>query len=107
MNVPKGASSALAVLVAINILNFYDRNVGGALTEPIRTEFDLSDTQIGLLGSVFTWLYATVGLPLGSVADRWSRKKLLAGGMVIWSALTGMTALRSSRAYWRNMVAST
>lgn len=98
MNLPKGASSALAVLVAINILNFYDRNVGGALTEPIRKEFALSDTQIGLLGSVFTWLYATVGLPLGSVADRWSRRKLLAGGMVIWSALTGMTALATTYA---------
>jgi len=94
----RGARAALAVLVAINILNFYDRNVAGALVEPIRKEFHLSDTQIGLLGSVFIWLYALVGIPLGSIADRWSRKKLLAGGIVVWSVLTGLTALATTYA---------
>ncbi len=91
-----GAKSALAVLVAINILNFYDRNALGALTEPIRKEFHLSDTQVGLLGSVFTWLYAVVGVPIGNLADRWHRKKLLTAGIVVWSALTGMAALAST-----------
>jgi MFS family permease len=91
-----GAKSALAVLVAINILNFYDRNVIGALAEPIRKEFHLTDTQVGFLGSVFIWLYAVVGVPLGSVADRWNRKKLLTGGIVVWSALTAMAALAST-----------
>jgi MFS family permease len=89
----KDAKTALAVLVAINILNFYDRNVTGALVEPMRKEFHLSDTQIGLLGSIFIWLYALIGVPLGNVADRWSRKKILAGGIVVWSALTALTAL--------------
>jgi len=92
----QGVKAALAVLVAINILNFYDRNVAGALTEPIRKEFHLSDTQIGFLGSVFIWLYALVGVPLGNVADRWSRKKLLAGGIVVWSALTALAALATT-----------
>ncbi|HMC60638.1 MAG TPA: MFS transporter, partial [Candidatus Solibacter sp.] len=64
-----GSTTALAVLVAVNILNFYDRNVIGALTEPIRKEFGLSDSQVGLMGSAFIWLYALVGLPLGRVAD--------------------------------------
>ncbi len=84
---------SLIVLVAINILNFYDRNVAGALVEPMRREFGLDDTQVGLLGSAFIWIYAIVGVPLGAVADRWSRKRLLAGGMVIWSALTALAAL--------------
>jgi predicted MFS family arabinose efflux permease len=83
---------AAVVLFAINILNFYDRHVPGALTEPLRKEFHLTDTQVGLLGSVFIWLYAIVGVPLGLVADRWSRKKLLALGVVIWSSLTAMAA---------------
>src|SRR6266566_6877748 len=87
-----GAASSLAVLVAVNVLNFYDRHVLGALTEPIRKEFGLSDAQVGLLGSAFIWLYALVGLPLGRVADRWSRKKLLACGMVVWSGLTALAA---------------
>ncbi|HWE51026.1 MAG TPA: MFS transporter [Bryobacteraceae bacterium] len=93
-----GAKSALAVLVAINILNFYDRNAIGALTEPIRKEFHLSDTEVGLLGSVFTWLYAVVGVPIGNFADRKSRKTILAAGIVVWSALTGTAALASSYA---------
>jgi MFS family permease len=86
-------STALVVLIAVNILNFYDRHVLGALTEPIRKEFGLTDAQVGLIGSAFIWLYAAVGLPLGRMADRWSRKKLLASGMAVWSALTAMAAL--------------
>src|SRR5215831_6334808 len=92
----KGGNAALAVLVAVNILNFYDRHVIGALTEPIRKEFGLSDAQVGLIGSAFIWLYAIVGLPLGRVADSSSRKKLLAGGMLVWSALTGVAAMATN-----------
>jgi predicted MFS family arabinose efflux permease len=89
---------ALLVLVAVNILNFYDRNILGALAEPIRKDFGLTDTQVGLLGTAFIWLYAIIGLPLGKIADTRSRRKLLAGGMVVWSALTAVAALASS--YW-------
>jgi MFS family permease len=96
MNRTTGSTAALAVLVAVNILNFYDRHVIGALTEPIRKEFGLSDSQVGLMGSAFIWLYALVGLPLGRVADRWSRRKLLAGGMLVWSALTATAAMAVS-----------
>ena len=98
MNKSAGSTTALAVLVAVNILNFYDRNVIGALTEPIRKEFGLSDAQVGLMGSAFIWLYALVGLPLGRVADSWSRKKMLAGGMMVWSALTATAAMAVSYA---------
>jgi MFS family permease len=91
-----GSTISLAVLVAVNILNFYDRHVIGALTEPIRKEFGLSDGQVGLMGSAFIWLYALVGLPLGRVADRWSRRKLLACGMLVWSALTATAAVAAN-----------
>jgi predicted MFS family arabinose efflux permease len=84
------------VLFAINALNFYDRHVPGALTEPIRKEFHLTDTQIGLLGSVFIWIYALVGLPLGRIADSASRKRLLASAMFLWSALTASAAFAAS-----------
>lgn len=93
---PPQRNVALAILVAINVLNFYDRHVIGALVEPIRREFHLDDTQIGLLGSVFIWLYAVIGVPLGNMADRFSRKKLLAGGILVWTALTGIAALAST-----------
>src|SRR5215475_4079281 len=92
MGAKAGATTSLAILVAVNILNFYDRHVIGALTEPIRKEFHLTDSQVGLIGSAFIWLYAIVGLPLGRMADAWSRKKLLAGGMIVWSGLTALAA---------------
>ena len=91
-----GLRASLIVLVGINILNFYDRNVAGALTEPIRKEFNLSDTQIGFLGSAFIWLYAIVGVPLGRLADTWSRRKLLAGGVLVWSALTAFAGFAAN-----------
>ena len=84
--------TSLAVLMAVNILNFYDRQLVGALTEPIRKEFSMSDAQIGLIGTAFIWLCALAGLPLGRVADTASRRKLLAAGMLVWSALTGLAA---------------
>jgi predicted MFS family arabinose efflux permease len=84
------------VLFAVNVLNFYDRHVPGALTEPIRKEFHLTDTQIGLLGSAFIWIYALVGLPLGRIADSASRKKLLAVAILIWSSLTASAAFAGS-----------
>jgi MFS family permease len=86
----------MLVLFAVNILNFYDRQVPGALVEPMRKEFHLTDTQIGLLGSVFIWLYAIVGVPLGRIADTWSRKKLLAWGVLVWSALTAFGGIASN-----------
>ncbi len=81
---------SLAVLFAINVLNFYDRQVLGALLEPIRKEFHLSDTQLGALGTWPIVVYALVGLPLGRRADAGSRKRLLAAGMAVWASLTGL-----------------
>jgi len=95
---PKKNTALFSVLVlfAVNILNFYDRHVPGALVEPMRKEFHLSDTQIGLLGSVFIWLYAIMGVPLGRIADSGSRKKLLGWGLVVWASLTASAAIATN-----------
>jgi predicted MFS family arabinose efflux permease len=87
------AAFALFVLFAINLLNFFDRQLLGALGEPIRKEFHLSDTALGLLGTVATLMYALVGLPLGRLADRWSRTRLIAIGTAAWSLLTAASGL--------------
>ncbi|MBI3406408.1 MAG: MFS transporter, partial [Acidobacteria bacterium] len=84
------------VLFAINILNFYDRHVPGALVEPLRQEFHLTDTQNGLLSSAFVWIYALVGLPIGRLADRASRKKLLGAGVFVWASLTAFGGMATS-----------
>lgn len=90
---------ALGVLFAINTLNFFDRQVFGAIAEPVRKEWALSDSAIGLIGTAFTLVYAAVGLPLGRMTDKVSRKKVLAGGVFIWSLLTAASGLAMS--YWQ------
>src|SRR5260370_2975469 len=84
----KIARWSLLVLVAINILNFYDRHIAGALVEPMRREFSLSDTQIGGLNTAFTILYGPVGLPLGPSSSPLSRKKLPTRAVLVWTAST-------------------
>ena len=64
-----GSGYALVVLFAINLMNFFDRQLLGGVGEGIRREWALSDTALGLLGTVFTLLYAVVGLPLGRLSD--------------------------------------
>src|SRR5437773_4291796 len=76
------------VLVGINTVNFYDRQVLGAVQEKVRTEWGLSDSKLGWLGTAFILLYAVVGLPLGRLADVGRRKWILAGGVGLWSLLT-------------------
>jgi MFS family permease len=82
----------LLVLFLVNVLNYYDRQVLGAIFEPLRHEFRLSDTQLGALTTVFTLVYAVAGLPLGRLADRVRRGPLLAAGVAVWSALTALGA---------------
>jgi MFS family permease len=83
----------LSLLLAINTLNFFDRTILSAVTEPIRKEWGLSDTQLGWLGTAFTLLYAFVGVPLGRLTDVWYRKRLLVAGLAMWSALTYASGL--------------
>jgi predicted MFS family arabinose efflux permease len=87
------ASFALFILFAVNLLNFYDRQLAGALAEPVRKEFHLSDTSLGLLGTVFTLMYAVVGLGFGRAADTWYRTRLIAIGTAVWSVLTAASGL--------------
>jgi MFS family permease len=90
---------SLLVLLLINTANFFDRQILAAVTEPVRREWNLTDTEIGWLGMAFTLLYALAGLPLGRLADKRSRKRLLAAGVAVWSGLTFVSGL--SRSFWQ------
>jgi MFS family permease len=90
---------ALAVLFAINLMNFFDRTIFGAIGEAVRKEWGLGDAAIGLLATSFTLVYAVVGLPFGRLSDRFARKKILAGGLFAWSLLTSASGL--ARNYWQ------
>jgi len=79
----------LAMAFTINIFNMTDRLVMGIVLEPIKAEFALSDLQLGILsGLAFTIVYSTIGIPLGSVADRVMRRNLVAACVGLWSAMT-------------------
>src|SRR5687768_2301310 len=93
------ATYALVVLFLINTMNFFDRVIGGALGEPIRREWGLSDSALGALGTAFTLLYAFVGVPLGRLSDRAPRKTILAAAVFVWSALTAVSGF--TRTYWQ------
>ncbi|HVE58671.1 MAG TPA: MFS transporter [Pyrinomonadaceae bacterium] len=90
---------ALIVLFAINTMNFFDRQILGAVGEPIRKEFALSDAALGALGTAFTLLYAFVGIPLGRLADKIGRRGILSAGVFIWSLLTVGSGLAQS--FWQ------
>jgi len=87
---------ALAVLFAINMMNFFDRQILGAVGEQIRKEWSLSDTALGTLGTAFTLIYAVVGLPLGRLSDKRSRTRILGAGVFVWSLLTAASGLCTS-----------
>ena len=88
---------ALGVLFLGYVVNFIDRSILSILLEPIKNELLLSDTQLGLLGGLaFAMFYATLGIPIASLADRWSRVKVLAISMIIWSAMTAACGLATS-----------
>jgi MFS family permease len=90
---------ALWVLFAINTMNFFDRQIIGAVAEPIRKEFGLSDAALGALGTAFTLLYAFVGVPLGRLADKIGRKGILSAGVFVWSLLTVGSGLAQN--FWQ------
>ena len=83
----------LALLFLANLLNFFDRTIPAILNEPIRIEWGLNDLQLGIIAAAFTVIYAVAGLPLGRLADRGSRKKVIGWGVAVWSAFTAANAL--------------
>ncbi len=100
----KGAWRTLAILVAIYLFHFVDRSVLSIVLEPVKAEFNLSDSDLGLLtGLVYALTYALAGIPLGILVDRVSRKRLLAGLIFVWSGATMACGLAQS--YWQLVVA--
>src|SRR5690606_30083426 len=85
---------ALLVLTAANFLNYMDRNIVSILAESIKHDLNLTDGQVGVLfGTAFAVLFAVVGIPAGRLADRVTRKRLLALGLVTWSVMTVFSGL--------------
>ena len=93
----------LSVLVLSYVLSFIDRQLMTILLEPIKAEFGASDTAMGFLtGFAFAIFYAVLGIPVARLADRWSRRNVLAVSMVIWSAMTAACGMAGS--FWQMAV---
>ena len=80
---------ALFVLLLAYISSYVDRQIMGVLLEPIRNEFMLTDTQMGFLGGIaFGIFYATLGIPIAFLADRWNRRNIISIAVAVWSFMT-------------------
>ncbi|MDB5968736.1 MAG: hypothetical protein JWQ90_1186 [Hydrocarboniphaga sp.] len=83
---------ALGLLSAANLFNYIDRNLLSILAEAIKKDLQISDAQLGfLLGTSFATLFAVVGIPAGRIADRVSRKSMMAAGLALWSTMTALS----------------
>ncbi len=80
---------ALLVLASIYVFNYIDRQLMAILIEPVKLEFGISDTGIGLLSGVtFAVFYTVFGFPLGRLSDRIGRKPVIAFSCMAWSVMT-------------------
>jgi MFS family permease len=95
---------AVVILVIAFIFSFVDRIIIAMLVEPLKQDLGLSDTQLGLLqGLAFAVFYAAVGIPIGRLADRYSRRAIIAWGIFFWSLMTAVCGL--ARSFWELFLA--
>ena len=90
------AGYTLFLLFLINFFNFFDRAIPSAVLEPLRKEFSLTDTDLGVLTTAFILIYAFAGIPLGRLSDRFPRKRILAIGVAVWSGMTAVSGMAGS-----------
>ena len=86
----------VVLLWGVCLLNYADRQAIFSVFPVLKTEFKLSNVQLGIIGGAFMWLYAAA-LPLaGIITDRLPRKHVIIGGLVFWSAITLATGWAAS-----------
>lgn len=78
----------VGVLVFASLVAFIDRQVVAIVVDPMKEDLGVNDAQIGWLYGVFAVFYAVAALPIAWIADRRSRKKLIAAGIFLWSLMT-------------------
>lgn len=85
------------LLFAVYVFNFLDRQIFNTLLQPIKQEFQFSDTQMGLLGGLaFALFYSTLGIPIARLADQRNRVNIIAFSIAVWSAATALTGFARS-----------
>ena len=86
--------------MVVYAINFVDRQILSVLIEPIKADLGLSDSQLGFLtGFAFAIFYATLGVPIGRLADRVNRVSIIAGAVTLWSVMTALGGLAQN--FWQ------
>jgi MFS family permease len=88
--------SILVICFLLYMINFMDRQVLSVVLEPLKLDLKLTDTQAGLLQTVFFLSMAFFAFPAAYLVDSWSRRKALSLMAIVWSAFTYITALGKS-----------
>ena len=88
---------ATGVLMLAYVFSYLDRQILYLMVGPIRADLHITDFEFSLLsGAAFGIFYTFMGLPIGWLADRWNRKKLIAIGITTWSIMTALCGLAQS-----------
>lgn len=94
---PASAWYALAVLFVVYVANFVDRQILAIVLDDVKAELQVSDTLMGLLsGPAFVVFYTVAGIPIARLADRGSRRTIIACGLALWSVMTALCGLARS-----------
>ena len=88
------------LLTIASTLSFIDRQILNVMIGPIKRDLGgLSDTQISLIiGLAFSTVYSLTTLPLARIADRYSRRNVIAAGIFSWSLMTALAGMANS--FW-------
>jgi len=93
----------IGLLILASILSYIDRQIVAIVADSMKEDLGVGDAQIGLLYGIFAVFYAVAGLPIAYLADRKSRKHIIAAGVLFWSLATMACGL--SRSFWHVLLA--
>ena len=86
----------VALLAAVLFINYVDRGAVPTAIPLIKTDLHLDNEQVGRLLSAFFMVYAFIQIPVGWLAERYGAHRVLAGGLIVWSAATMLMGVTSS-----------
>lgn len=96
---PAYAWYVVVVLTVAYVFSFLDRQILALLVDPIRADMQISDTQMSLMmGLAFGIFYTLLGIPIGRMADRYSRRGIIAAGITLWCLMTAACGLAKNYA---------
>jgi MFS family permease len=100
---PLYAWLVVAVLVVASLVAYIDRQVVAIVVGPMKVDLHASDSEIGWLYGIFAVFYAVAGVPIALLADRYTRTRLIAAGIFLWSIMTTLCSIAGT--FWHVLLA--